>query len=367
MSNYFSGLAARRHGQADRIGVLVINLGTPDAPTPGAVRRYLREFLMDRRVIELPRWLWWMLLNFIILPIRGFRSAANYKKVWRSDGSPLMVYTRELSTAIAQKLSAKSDAFCVEMAMNYGNPSIATGLDKLIQAGARRFVILPLYPQYSGTTTGSVFDRTAAAFSKLRWVGDVRFISQYYERPDYIEALASSVEKHWAEHGRGQQMLLSFHGIPERYFKNGDLYHCHCYGTARLLRERLNLSKEQCLVSFQSRVGKEKWLEPYTDATVKKLAESGIKTLDVLCPGFAVDCLETIEEISGENAEIFEHAGGQSLRYIEALNASAAHAELLHQLVLEHAQGWPESSQSAAERKSLAQQRAQRAETHQPG
>ncbi len=340
----FHGLPATRHAQADCIGVLVVNLGTPSAPTAPAVRRYLRQFLMDPRVIELPRALWWCLLNFVILPIRGFRSAANYRKVWTETGSPLMQLSVALSNGIQRELDAGPGKFSVQMAMSYGEPAIQTGFKALMAAGAKRLVVLPLYPQYSGSTTGSVFDGVSSALQAHRWVPDFRFISQYFERPDYILALAASVRAHWAAHGRADLLLLSFHGIPKRYFKNGDLYHCHCYGTARRLREALELTTEQMQISFQSRVGREEWLRPYTDEVIKALPAKGVKTLDVICPGFAVDCLETLEEISGENAEYFNHAGGTSLRYISALNDSAAHAKLLANLVREHSQGWVEAS-----------------------
>lgn len=339
----FFGLTSSRHDQVDVIGVLVVNLGTPQAPTASAVRRYLRQFLMDPRVIELPRLLWWCLLNFIILPIRGFRSAANYRKVWTEQGSPLLLHSRALTTALQQQLDAGPGQFKLELAMSYGEPDMDSALKKLMQAGAKRLLILPLYPQYSATTTGSVFDAVTRALQRHRWVPDFRFISQYWQQSDYIEALAQSVRSHWQKAGQADRLLLSFHGIPQRYFANGDLYHCHCMGTARRVREALGLAPEKVLVSFQSRVGKEQWLRPYTDELIKTLPNQGVGSLEVLCPGFAVDCLETIEEIAGENAEYFKHAGGTRFSYIEALNASPAHAALLANLVRTHAQGWPEA------------------------
>ena len=360
----YHGLPATRHAQADCIGVLVVNLGTPSAPTAPAVRRYLRQFLMDPRVIELPRVLWWCLLNFIILPIRGFRSAANYRKVWTQDGSPLMQLSGALTQGIQRELDTGPGNFSVQMAMSYGKPAIKTGLQALMAAGAKRLLVLPLYPQYSGSTTGSVFDGVSTVLQQHRWVPDFRFISQYFERADYISALAESVRAHWAVHGRADLLLLSFHGIPKRYFKNGDLYHCHCYGTARRLREALALSEAELQISFQSRVGREEWLRPYTDEVIKALPAKGVKTLDVVCPGFAVDCLETLEEISGENAEYFRHAGGTSLRYIPALNDSAAHAQLLANLVREHAQGWPEATLDRAALQTQAEAVAARAAAH---
>ncbi len=322
--------------------MLLVNLGTPVAPETGAVRRYLRQFLSDPRVIELPRLLWFLLLNCVILPIRSPRSAKMYRSVWTKEGSPLMQHSMALAKNISDKLSLQSPNYLLEMAMSYGEPSIPTALEKLAKAGARRLVVLPLYPQYSGSTTGSVFDGFSSALQKHRWVGDVRFISQYFERPDYIAALADSVRAHWQKNGRSEKLMLSFHGIPKRYFDNGDLYHCHCYGTARRLREALELQAEEVIVSFQSRVGREEWLRPYTDQVIEQLGKSGTQTLDVLCPGFAVDCLETLEEIAVENAEHFVKSGGKALHYIPALNATDPHARLLANLIVQHAGGWPE-------------------------
>ncbi len=350
--------ARDRHQVPDKIGILLINLGTPEAPTPGHVRRYLRQFLSDPRVIELPRLLWWLLLNLIILPIRGFRSARNYQKVWTAQGSPLLIHTKALAEGVRNQLEQQHPGrTLVEFAMSYSAPSIPETLQRMANQGARRLVVIPLYPQYSGTTTGSVFDAVTSALQRHRWVGDFRFVSQYYERADYIQALAESVRQHWQAHGRGDHLLLSFHGIPERYFKNGDLYHCHCYGTARRLMEALGLDRSQCSVSFQSRVGREKWLAPYTDETVKLLAKTH-PTLDVLCPGFAVDCLETLEEIAVENTEYFVHAGGKKLNYIPALNASAEHVKVIAQIAIDHAAGWPEWLAANAE---IAAERSQRA------
>lgn len=340
----YQGLSAKRHQQPDKVGVLMINLGTPRAPHTGEVRRYLRQFLSDPRVIELPRVLWWLLLNCVILPLRSPRSARAYRKIWTEQGSPLLVYSSALVERVNATLAGSHpERFAVQLGMSYGAPSLATAVQNLVAAGARRLVVLPLYPQYSGSTTGSVFDGVSKVLQRYRWVPDFRFISQYWQRPDYLEALAQSVREHWQQHGRGELLLLSFHGIPKRYFDNGDPYFCQCQGTARGLRELLGLSNDTLKVSFQSRVGREQWLRPYTLETVRELAAGGIKKLDVLCPGFAVDCLETLEEIEVENAEAFTHAGGEALRYIPALNAGAAHADLLAKLVLEQSQGWPEA------------------------
>jgi protoporphyrin/coproporphyrin ferrochelatase len=361
----YIGQPESRHAQSNSIGVLLVNLGTPAAPSASAVRTYLRQFLSDPRVIELPRLLWWLLLNLVILPIRGFRSAANYRKVWTEQGSPLMTISRALQTKVQAALNAGTGHYHVELAMSYGEPAIPAALKTLMQKGAKRLLILPLYPQYSGTTTGSVFDGVTHALQRHRWVPDFRFISQYYEHASYTEALVDSIRSHWQQHGRARKLLMSFHGIPKRYFSNGDLYHCHCYGTARRVREALNLNQEELLVSFQSRVGKEEWLKPYTDELIKSLPATGVKTLDVICPGFAVDCLETLEEIKGENAEYFLHAGGESLRYIEALNDSDAHAELLCQLIAAHAAGWPEAEQAPKQLQLEATELVARVAQHQ--
>lgn len=360
----FFGLTSGRHSTRDAIGVLLVNLGTPQAPTPSAVRRYLRQFLQDPRVIELPRLLWWCLLNFVILPIRGVRSAANYRKVWTEQGSPLMIHSRALAEAVQEQLASGSGIYKVELAMSYGEPAIDEALKKLMHAGAKRLLILPLYPQYSGTTTGSVFDAVTRALQAHRWVPDFRFISQYWEQAGYINALAASVRAHWQKAGQADRLLLSFHGIPKRYFDNGDLYHCHCMGTARLLREALGLAPDKLLVSFQSRVGKETWLKPYTDELIKGLPGQGVRSLDVLCPGFAVDCLETIEEIAQENAHYFTEAGGKQFAYIEALNASAAHAELLAGVISSHAAGWPEAAADLAQAQRQAEQVQARVDAH---
>ena len=356
---YF-GLTADRHACRDKVGVLLVNLGTPAAPETGAVRRYLRQFLSDPRVIELPRLLWFLLLNCVILPIRSPRSAKMYRSVWTKDGSPLMQHSMALAKNVSEKLGQLSPNYLLEMAMSFGEPAIPAVLEKLAKTGARRLVILPLYPQYSGSTTGSVFDGISRALQQHRWVGDVRFISQYFERTDYIAALADSVRAHWQKNGRADKLMLSFHGIPKRYFDNGDLYHCHCYGTARRLREALSLQADEVMVSFQSRVGREEWLRPYTDQVIEQLGKSGTQTLDVLCPGFAVDCLETLEEIAVENAEHFVKSGGKALHYIPALNASDAHATMLSDLIHQHSGGWPEIV-AGFDAVNIAEERAARA------
>lgn len=339
----FHGQPEFNHAQPARLGILLVNLGTPAAPTTSAVRRYLRQFLSDPRMVEVPRPLWWLILNLVILPLRSPRSARAYAKVWTPQGSPLLVHSEALATGLRAELEQRLPGrTSVELGMCYGQPSVESALRKLEAAGMRRLLVLPLYPQYSATTTASVFDAVSKVLQGWRLLPDLRILSHYYQQPAYIDALAASVRAHWAQHGQGQHLLLSFHGIPQRYCRNGDPYQCHVLGTFNRLRAALQLNEQQCSLSFQSRVGREPWLMPYTDQRVRELASAGVQQLDVLCPGFAVDCLETLEEIAVENAEFFHAAGGKSLRYIPALNASPAHVGLLRELIEQHAQGWPE-------------------------
>ena len=334
------------HGQPDALGVLVVNLGTPDAPTTAAVRRYLREFLWDARVVEYPRALWWLILNGIILTIRPSKSAHAYQQVWTEQGSPLLVHSQDIATAMQTQLSASmSGNVCVELAMTYGNPSVEAGLNKLHAAGARRIVILPLYPQYSGTTTGSVFDAVCSALSKRRWIPELRFINHYHDKPDFIAAGAASIREYWEQNDRGNHLLFSFHGLPKGNLDKGDPYHCHCLKTARLISEALELQEGDWSVAFQSRVGREEWLQPYTEDVLEEFGKDKMRRVDVVCPGFAADCLETLEEIALRYAEVFVESGGGTLNYIPALNARDDHVAFLSRLVASHAGGWPESTQ----------------------
>jgi len=329
------------HGSSDSTGILLVNLGTPDAPTTAAVRRFLKEFLSDPRVVEYPRALWWLVLNGVILRIRPSRSAAAYRKIWTDEGSPLMLHSRAIAARVRERLEHGSPGrFRVELGMTYGDPSIADAIDKLQSAGARRLLVLPLYPQYSGTTTASVFDAVSGKLQSMRWVPEARFINQYHDAPGYIEALAASIREYWQEHGRGSHLLLSFHGVPKYTLEKGDPYYCHCRKSGRLLAEALELGEEEWSLSFQSRVGREEWLRPYTDETVMELGARGVGRLDVACPGFSTDCLETLEEIGMQNAGFFEASGGETLRYIPALNARNDHVEFLAGLIDQHASGW---------------------------
>lgn len=318
-----------------RTGLLLINLGTPRNPTPAAVRHYLAQFLSDSRVIDYPRWLWLPILYGAILRVRPRVSARAYAKIWTPQGSPLLVHSK----ALAAKIAAGSD-IRVELAMRYGEPTIEGAIRQLIDHGVQRLLLLPLYPQYSATSTASALDGVFAALRRERRLPELRSINDYHAEPEYIAALAESVEKYWLTHGRGERLLLSFHGIPQRYVDAGDPYSEQCLTTARLLRDRLGMTEATLNVVFQSRVGRESWLTPYTDEALAELARSGVRHVQVLCPGFAVDCLETLEEIAIRGREQFLAAGGQRLDYIPALNDGAAHARLLHNLVARHTQGW---------------------------
>lgn len=341
----FSAKPNARHDDIPRLGVLITNLGTPDAPTAPALRRYLAEFLGDPRVVEINRPLWWLILHGIVLRTRPKKSAAAYAEVWEDGGSPLLTIGKKQAHGIGERLAEKIDGpVSVELAMRYGNPSIRDGLRKLREAGAERILVLPLYPHYSATTVGSTYDAVFDELKKWRWIPELRLIGQYHDDPKYVKSLANSIREHWDEHGKPEKMLFSFHGMPQRYLLNGDPYHCQCQKTARLVAEKLKLPDEAWQVTFQSLFGREVWLQPYTDATVEALAKSGMKTLDVICPGFSADCLETLEEIEGENAEIFEEHGGESLRYIRALNDRDDHLDMLTDLAIDHLQGWPEVS-----------------------
>ncbi len=334
-----------RHTQPPRLGVLLTNLGTPDAPTTTAVRRYLREFLSDPRVVEVPRPLWWLILNAIILPIRPSRSAAAYRQVWTEAGSPLLVIAQDQASAIRERLQQELPGRVeVALGMRYGRPGIADALLSLKRAGVTRLLILPLYPQYSATTTGSTFDAVSAALTRWRWLPDLRFVASYHDDPGYIAALAASVREYWQQQGRSERLLFSFHGLPQRYLERGDPYHCQCHKTARLLASDLGLDHAHWRVAFQSRVGREPWLKPYTDELLKEWGAAGLGKVDVLCPGFSADCLETLEEIAMQNKEFFEQAGGGELRYIPALNTRADHIQALLALLLRNLAGWQEAA-----------------------
>jgi ferrochelatase len=357
----YVGESQYTHGDPERLGVLIVNLGTPDAPTPAAVRRFLAEFLWDPRVVEAPRWLWWFALHGVVLRIRPARSAHAYQQIWTEAGSPLLVNSRALAEAIGKHLPANLDAVAA-LGMTYGSPSIPAALDELRRAGVRRLIVLPLYPQYSATTTASVFDRVANELRRWRWIPGLRFITSYHDAPAYIDALSMSIRERWrlrTAAGPPHHLLFSFHGIPRRYVAAGDPYHCHCLKTARLTAVRLALSEGEWSVSFQSQVGREEWLRPYTDERLVQLAQHGGKRVTVVCPGFATDCLETLEEIAIRNRATFLRHGGEDYDYVPALNASDAHAAFLADLIARHAADWPHAS-AAVDARAETRERALR-------
>lgn len=341
----YASLPAYEHGQPDSLGVLLINLGTPEAPTTGAVRRYLAEFLADPRVVELPRWLWRPILHGYILRVRPRRSAAAYRRIWTERGSPLLLYSSELALALERSLASRlAGPVHVALGMSYGEPAIERALESLYQRRIGRLVVLPLYPQYSGSTTGSVFEAVTRALSRRRWIPELRFINHYHDAAGYIAAVASSIRRFRERHGAGERLLFSFHGLPRSMLDAGDPYHCQCRKTARLVAEALELADQDWHIAFQSRVGRAEWLKPYCDETLKDWGALGLGTIDVVCPGFAVDCLETLEEIAMQNAELYAAAGGGELRYIPALNESDDHVAFLSRLIGKNVAGWPEAS-----------------------
>jgi ferrochelatase len=343
------------HGQAARTAVLLVNLGTPDAPTAPALRRYLAEFLSDPRVVEIPRLVWWPILHGIILRTRPARSAAKYATVWTPDGSPLAVWTERLSAALGEALGGRGHRVLVAHAMRYGQPAIADALDRLRVQGVTRVLILPLYPQYAAATTASIADKVLQWSTGARRMPELRFINEFHDQPGYIAALAERVQAHWQAHGRGERLVLSFHGVPHRSLLLGDPYHCQCHKTARLLGQQLGLNGDELMVTFQSRFGKARWLEPYTEPTLRELAASGVKRVDVMCPGFISDCLETLEEIAQEAREAFIESGGESFNYIPCLNDSPLWVNALADLAERHLQGW--DTRAADDTATLALQR----------
>lgn len=329
------------HATAPKIGVLLTNLGTPDAPTKKALRPYLKQFLWDPRVVEVPRPLWWLILNGIILNIRPARSAEAYEEVWTERGSPLLYHLEDQVSGVRAALEVQyGDQVIVRGAMRYGSPSIPSVLEDMFAAGVQRLVVLPLYPHYSAATTGSTFDELSADFQRRRWLPDLRFIASYHDEPRYIEAIAESIRQHWQAHGRADKLVFSYHGTPKRYLLNGDPYHCQCHKTTRLVAEALALDADAYLTTFQSRFGREEWLKPYTDETLKSLPAAGVKSLQVICPGFSADCLETIEEIGMENREYFMESGGERYEYIPCLNASPDHINALTTMIERELAGW---------------------------
>ncbi len=364
MSRYI-GSPNFEHGRMSVTGILLVNLGTPDAPTPRALRRYLKQFLWDPRVVEISRPVWWLILNGIILNTRPRRSAHAYRQVWTEDGSPLLIHTRRQASALEASLKQRiGSPLQVAMGMRYGKPSIMAGLDMLRQHGCSRILVFPLYPQYAAATTASTFDAVFEVITTWRWVPELRTIAQYHDDQAYIGALASSVRELWQKDGEPEKLLFSFHGTPKESLLAGDPYHCQCQKTARLVAEALCLPPERWQVAFQSRFGRAEWLQPYTDVTLKEWGRDGVRSVDVICPGFSSDCLETIAEIGIENRDHFLRSGGRQYRYIPALNDRPDHIAMLADLALRHMQGWTVARESwdANAARTAATESARRAE-----
>lgn len=329
------------HGSISKTAVVLVNLGTPDAPTAPAVRRYLKEFLSDPRVVEIPRAVWWFILNGLILPLRSSKSAEKYASIWTEDGSPLKVHTERQAKLLRGYLGERGHQVEVACAMRYGQPSLPGVLDRLKADGCDRILILPAYPQYSGTTTASAFDAVFRHFSRVRNVPELRLVKHYHDHEAYIHALAKVIRSYWDLNGRPDKLVMSFHGVPKRTLLLGDPYHCECHKTARLLAKQLQLSADDYVVTFQSRFGKAEWLQPYTAPMLQTLGKEGRRRVDVVCPGFVSDCLETLEEIAMEGRQEFLHAGGKEFHYIPCLNEDPAWITAMADIAEEHLIGWP--------------------------
>lgn len=341
MPRYFGIDTAIGSEVAARTAVLLLNLGTPAAPTTDAVAEYLAEFLSDPRVVELPRWLWWPVLHGYILRTRPRRSAEAYARVWSDAGSPLLVFSEQLCAAVGVELARRSSGRVkVALGMTYGQPSAGEVIESLLEQGVRRILALPLFPQHSATSSGAALDAVTRSLQHIRWQPEIRTVGDYHDDAGYLAALTGSVRAHWAKNGRGQKLVLSFHGIPEKYAAQGDPYPEQCRETARRLADVLGVADDELLVTFQSRLGRQPWLRPYTDEIIEQLARQGTETLDIICPGFAVDCLETLEEVALRYRATFLTNGGKQFRYIPALNASAAHVSVLADVAMRQLAAW---------------------------
>lgn len=333
------------HGGLPSLGVLITNLGSPDSATVPAVRRYLKEFLWDPRVVEIPRPLWWLILHAVVLPFRPSKTAHAYQQVWTADGSPLVAMSKRQKNALQRELAQRVQApVHVALGMRYGNPSIANGLRQLRKANVQRLLVLPLYPQYSAATTATAFDALAKELADWRWVPELRTIGAYHDDPAYIKAVADSIREYWRSNGQAEYLLFSFHGMPKRTLLAGDPYHCQCHKTARLVAEELQLAASQWMIAFQSRFGREEWLKPYAQETLQELPKKNVKSVDVVCPGFSADCLETLEEMALRNRDFFIAAGGQQYRYIPCLNDRPDHIQALADIIVRNCGGWSEAN-----------------------
>jgi ferrochelatase len=346
----YSPEPAPNHGASRRTAVLLVNLGTPEAPTKSALRRYLGEFLWDPRIVEIPRPIWWLILNLFVLNLRPAKSAAKYARIWLPEGSPLKVHTERQAALLKERLAESgSPDVAVAWAMRYGQPSIAGMLDRLKADGAARVLVVPAYPQYAASSSGSVMDDVADWIKRTRNPLEIRFVKHFHDDPAYIASVVATVREYWADHGRPTKLLMSFHGLPRRSLDLGDPYYCECQKTGRLIAEGLGLDKDQYLITFQSRFGKAEWLQPYTQATLEKLGHEKTSRVDVICPGFVADCLETLEEIALDCKEEFLACGGGDFHYIPAVNERPDWIAALGGLVGRHLSGWPLASNSDPE------------------
>ncbi|GHF77545.1 ferrochelatase [Thalassotalea marina] len=334
MKSRYLGRDKAIHQQKRKIGVLLTNLGTPDEPTSGALRKYLRQFLSDPRVVEIPRFIWMIILHGIILRVRPQKSAKLYESIWTDKGSPLMVISQDMRDKIAQQLNAsEQDELVIDIAMRYGEPAIPKALNRMQEQGVDKLIVLPLYPQYAGPTTASAFDEVTNELAKWRWIPSLHFINGYHDHPLYIQALANSIKEHFEAHGEPDKLILSYHGMPKHFLDSGDPYFCFCHKTTRLVTEKLGLAEDKFMTTFQSRFGKAEWLKPYTDETLEGLPAQGVKNVAIISPAFSADCLETLEELVHENKDIFIEAGGEAYSYIPALNDRDDHCNALAAII----------------------------------
>ena len=338
----YEGEKNYKHGKKEKIGILITNLGTPDKPNKEALKIYLKEFLSDPRIIEIPKLIWQAILRLIILNLRPQKSAKLYKSIWKKEGGPLLVMLKKQKRGIKKVLQNKLKNIKIEIGMRYGNPSIKLGLERLRSKSCRKILILPLYPQYCAATTGSTFDKVTEILRKWRWIPEIRFVNNYFEESMYIECLVKSIKESWKKFGKTQKLIFSYHGVPKKYLLKGDPYYCFCQKTTRLVAEKMKLKKKDYITTFQSRFGPGEWLQPYTDKTLEELPKKGIKKIHILSPGFSSDCLETLEELEVQNKENFLSSGGERYNYIKCLNDDPQHLKMLGFLILNHIKGWPE-------------------------
>lgn len=360
--SYYKPEPAYTHGSQAKVGILLANLGTPEAPTAKALRPYLQQFLMDRRVVEIPRFIWCWILHCIILVFRPKKSAEKYASIWSQEGSPLMVYAMQQKKLLQGALSLTINTpLVVELGMTYGNPSMQSAIESLKVQGCDRILVFPLYPQYAASSTAAALDAVWRTLLKMRNVPAIRTIKHYHDHPRYIQALASHIKTYWQQHGQPEKLVMSFHGVPKFHLLKGDPYHCECHKTGRLLAEALGLNKEQYQVAFQSRFGRQEWLQPYLANTLDTLGKQQLKRVDVVCPGFSSDCLETLEEIAMEGKHLFQSVGGGDYHYIPALNSEAEWIAAMRDIALEHLQGWVSHEFDAGKAAAEAQASQQRA------